>query len=173
MKTTDIPRRPPIIVGETDARRLTQLALEMVLTSPMLANLLLDELERAEIREDDEVPSDVVTVDSTVEFDDGVSPDRRTVHIVPPAEANPLTGRMSVFTHVGAGLIGLAPGQAILWPNEDGRRRPLKIFSVTRSNRDSSLPLKPQDPTVQTVELAPPAEATRRIHGAGLRISEP
>jgi regulator of nucleoside diphosphate kinase len=133
MRPAPGPFRPPIILGESDARQLTELALEMVFTSPRLANLLLDEIERAELRGDDEVPDDVVVIDSTVEFDDGPGAERQTVQIVPPARANPVEGKVSVFSLLGAGLIGLAPGQSILWPDDEGRRRPLRIFRVARS----------------------------------------
>ncbi|PZQ56447.1 MAG: transcription elongation factor GreAB, partial [Phenylobacterium zucineum] len=56
-----------------------------------------------------------------------------TIRLVYPAEADIAAGKVSVMTHVGAGLLGLAEGQAILWPDRDGRRRPLRIVAVQRS----------------------------------------
>ncbi|PZQ57294.1 MAG: transcription elongation factor GreAB, partial [Phenylobacterium zucineum] len=58
--------RPPITVGETDAERLTALALQMEARQPDVAGLLLDELERARVRPDASVPRGVVGMDSLV-----------------------------------------------------------------------------------------------------------
>ncbi|MEW5688399.1 MAG: nucleoside diphosphate kinase regulator [Pseudomonadota bacterium] len=124
--------RPPITVGETDAERLTALALQMEGRHPDVAGLLLDELERARVRPDAAVPKGVVGMDCLVEFVDEAHGAPRKVQLVYPAEADIAAGRVSVMTHVGAGLLGLAEGQAILWPDRDGRRRPLRILSVQR-----------------------------------------
>lgn len=126
--------RPPIIVGETDAERLTALALQMEARHPDVAGLLLDELERARIRPDARVPEGVVGMASLVDYVDeahGQAP--RTVRLVYPAEADIAEGRVSVMTHVGAGLLGLTQGQSILWPDREGRRRALRVVGVRRA----------------------------------------
>jgi hypothetical protein len=33
---------------------------------------------------------------------------------------------------LGAGLLGMAVGQTILWPTQDGRERPLTVLRVSR-----------------------------------------
>jgi regulator of nucleoside diphosphate kinase len=37
-----------------------------------------------------------------------------------------------VLSLVGAGLLGMAAGQTILWPMQDGRERPLTVLRVSR-----------------------------------------
>jgi regulator of nucleoside diphosphate kinase len=130
--------RPPVVLTETDAERLTALALKMEGRAPEVAGLLLGEVERAFVRPDLLVPDDVVRMGSVVAFVDEAPAHApaegdaapRTVQLVYPAEADIAAGRISVLTHVGAGLIGLAAGQAILWPDRDGRRRPLRVLRV-------------------------------------------
>lgn len=125
--------RPPIVLGETDAERLTALALQAEARIPEVAGLLLDELERARIKPDRLVPAGVVGMDSTVEFVDEAHGAPRTVTLVYPGEADIAAGRISVLTHVGAGLIGLSQGQSIVWPDRDGKTRALRVVSVRRA----------------------------------------
>jgi len=130
MSPSTASRRPPIILAETEAERLSALALQMEHRSPFAASLLLDEIERAELRPDAEVPADVVRMRSTVVFFDDSHGTTRTVQVVYPTEADVAAGRISVMAPVGAGLIGLAAGQSIRWPDRDGRERSLRILRV-------------------------------------------
>ncbi|WP_068874519.1 MULTISPECIES: nucleoside diphosphate kinase regulator [unclassified Phenylobacterium] len=130
--TARAPARPPITLSETDAERLTALALQAEDRTPELAGLLLAELERARIRPDGKTAPDVVGVGSSVEFVDEAHGEPRTVQLVWPGEADIAAGKVSVLTHVGAGLLGLSAGQSILWPDRDGRKRALRIVSVRR-----------------------------------------
>lgn len=123
---------PKIIVGATDAERLNALALAAEARLPDVSEALLDELERAEIRPDDAVPGDVVAMGSTVRFLDEAHGTDLTVRLVYPAEADISDGRISVLTPIGAGLLGLSPGQTILWPDRDGRERSLRVLEVLR-----------------------------------------
>lgn len=126
------PARPPIIIRRTDADRLSSLAEQMERSSPMAAHLLLDEIERAEIREDGAVPDDVVGMYSLVEFTDEGHDKPRVVQLVYPAQADIGAGRISVLTPMGAGLVGLSAGQTILWPDREGHERPIQVLKVTR-----------------------------------------
>lgn len=130
MSPSTASKRPPIILAESEAERLSALALQMEDRAPFAANLLLDEIERAELRPDAEVPDDVVRMRSTVVFFDDSHGTTRTVQLVYPTEADVAAGRISVMAPVGAGLIGLAAGQNIRWPDRDGRERSLRILRV-------------------------------------------
>jgi len=127
--------RPNIILAETEAARLSALALKMEKAAPFAAGLLLDEIERAEIRADGAVPDDVVRMHSTLQFIDGAKGRPRTVVLVYPSEADIAAGKISVLTPVGAGLLGLAARQTIRWPDRDGRERPLKVLKVKPPER--------------------------------------
>lgn len=131
MAATTAPARPKIILAESEAEALSTLATQMEASAPQAADLLLDEIERADVLPDTAMPAGVVRMGSTVEFLDEAHGSRRTVQLVYPADADIAAGRISVLTPVGAGLIGLSKGSEIRWPDRDGRERTLRILSVS------------------------------------------
>lgn len=125
-------RRPPIILGRTDADRIASLATKMEASNPELADLLLGEIERADVRDDKKVPASTVGMQSIVEFLDEAHGSTRSVQLVYPPDADIAAGRISVLTPVGAGLIGLSTGQSITWPDRGGKERLLRILKVDK-----------------------------------------
>lgn len=126
----DAVARPRIIMAETEVERLSTLALQMEQAAPLAADMLLQEIDRAEIRPDEQMPDHVVRMRSTVRFEDDAHGAARSVLLVYPKEADIEAGKISVLSLVGAGLIGLSPGQTILWPDRDGHERALRILKV-------------------------------------------
>lgn len=122
--------RPRIIMAETEVERLSTLALQMEQAAPLAAEMLLREIDRAEVRPDAQMPDHVVRMRSTVRFEDDAHGVARSVLLVYPKEADIAAGKVSVFSLVGAGLIGLSPGQEIAWPDRDGHERLLRILKV-------------------------------------------
>jgi regulator of nucleoside diphosphate kinase len=127
--------RPPIHLIDADYDLIAGLALSIERRSPELSRMLLDEINRAEIHEPDDVPPDLVTLGSEVEFLDVDTGATRKVRLVLPAQADIDAGRVSILTPMGAGLIGLRKGQSIDWPRPDGRPRELRILDVCRPAR--------------------------------------
>ena len=126
----DAVSRPRIIMAETEVERLSTLALQMEQAAPLAADMLLQEIDRAEIRPDALMPDHVVRMRSTVRFEDDASGVARSVLLVYPKEADIEAGKVSVLSLVGAGLIGLSVGQTIQWPDRDGHERALRILKV-------------------------------------------
>ena len=135
LSQTDADVRPRIIMAETEVERLSTLALQMEQAAPIAADMLLQEIERAEIRPDAEMPGHVVRMRSTVRFEDDANGVARSVLLVYPKEADIAAGKISVLSLVGAGLIGLSVGQAIEWPDRDGHARVLRILKVEPPGR--------------------------------------
>ena len=122
---------PRIIVSEAEENRLTALATASMLTGRAdgAARVLLAEMERAQVVPDNAVPSDVVRMNSYVQFEiDGSN--RRRVQVVYPGEANIDDNKISVLTPIGAALIGLSPGQVMLLNGQDGRPHKLSVLAV-------------------------------------------
>lgn len=120
-----------IIVTETDLTRLQRvLDLHGEGRNAELAEMLEQELSRAEVMSSQEVPADVVTMNSTVVFEDEETGTRRTVTLCYPHDARSDEGRISVLAPVGSALIGLSVGQSIEWPIPGGRTRTLRIVAV-------------------------------------------
>ena len=95
-----------------------------------LADALDAELDRAVRVPDEEVPPDVVTMNSRVVFEEVAGGIRREVVLVYPSHANVREGRLSVLAPIGAALIGLSTGQEIDWTLPNGREVVLRILSV-------------------------------------------
>ena len=113
--------KPPIHISETDYALIASQAMRLEATAPQVAEMLLDEIDRAQVHSRDELPGDVATLGSVVTFVDESTGVRRCVQIVLPADADIERGSLSIVSQVGAGLIGLSAGQSIDWPCPDGR----------------------------------------------------
>ena len=127
------PAKPPIHISESDYALIASQAMRLEATAPQVAEMLFDEIDRAEVHSRDELPGDVVTLGSVVTFVDESTGVRRSVQIVLPAEADIEGGSLSIGSQVGAGLIGLSAGQSIDWPCPDGRPRTLRIVDVVQN----------------------------------------
>jgi regulator of nucleoside diphosphate kinase len=123
--------RPPLLMSTGDHARLVALAGVIARRSPLVARLLLEEADRAEVMPaDGRVPTGVIALGSVVEFRDAATGETRRVQVVLPGEADIAEGRISVLSLVGAGLMGLSEGQSIDWPTQDGRLRRLTVLRV-------------------------------------------
>lgn len=131
----DAVARPHLIMAETEVEHLSALALQMEQAAPLAADMLLREIDRAEVRPDADMPDHVVRMRSTVRFEDDAHGAARSVLLVYPKEADIAAGKISVLSLVGAGLIGLSVGQAIQWPDRDGHERLLRILKVEPPGR--------------------------------------
>lgn len=123
--------RPPIHLIDSEAERLGDLALAAEARLPEVAALLLREIERAAVHGVDSFPQGVVRMGARVDFIDEGSGAHRTVELVYPPDADIAAGKLSILSLVGAGLIGLAEGQTIRWPDRSGAERVLRIEKVT------------------------------------------
>ena len=122
--------RPAIILIDTEAESLFQLADAAQGKSQLAADLLLQELDRAETVERSAIPADVVTMHSRVEFVDERSGEKHEVELVYPGEADSGLKRISVLTPIGAGLIGMRTGATIEWPDRAGTVRRRRVEQV-------------------------------------------
>lgn len=88
------------------------------------------ELDRASIINDNEVPDDLVTMNSKVKFLNIQENKEMTISLVYPSDANFAEGKISVLASLGSAIIGLRVGQEINWMFPDGKTRTLKILEV-------------------------------------------
>jgi regulator of nucleoside diphosphate kinase len=128
----EAPRaRPALIIEAEDYERLRHVALQARALQPALAERLLEEIERADLRPSDEVPLDVVAIGSDVTFFEDDSEQAETVRLVLPWEADLEPGWVSILTPLGAALLGLSVGQSIHW-EVDGQTRRLTVIGVNQ-----------------------------------------
>ena len=128
--------RPPIHLLASESDMVATLALQAEHRQPVVAAMLLEEIERAELHEADTLPDNAVTIGSEVDFVDERTHQLRSVELVLPAMANIAEGRISILTPMGAALYGLNAGTSIDWPDLDGDERRIRILRVRQPQPD-------------------------------------
>lgn len=123
-------KRPEITVSTADLDRLEGLLGELRAGAPEIADGLRSELDRARIVEPDEVPKDVVTMNSTVRFVDEESGKEFERTLCYPGEATGGVDKVSILAPLGSALLGLSVGQRIDWPVPGGRTVHIRILEV-------------------------------------------
>ncbi len=84
---------------------------------------LQGELERARVVAPDQVPPDVVTMNSRVVLRDADSGDEITCTLVFPVDADMSKGAVSVLAPVGTAILGYREGDTIEWRVPSGQKR--------------------------------------------------
>lgn len=99
--------RPAIILNELDAARLDTLLEQPAFASLPVAEALNNELDRAEMLSPENMPADVVTMNSRVKFRDLSSKEEHVRTLVYPASLKDSAAELSVMAPIGAALLGL------------------------------------------------------------------
>jgi regulator of nucleoside diphosphate kinase len=135
-------QRPRIHLLASESDFVADLALHIEHRQPVVAAMLLEEIERAELYEPGALPEDAVRLGSEVDFVDDRTRQLRKVKLVLPAEANIAEGRISILTPMGAALYGLRAGRSIDWPALDGNERRISIVRVAQraAEKDAAAP---------------------------------
>ncbi|MGO4476835.1 nucleoside diphosphate kinase regulator [Massilia sp. 2TAF26] len=118
--------RPNITVSTLDMARLEALFDDMPVIPGDREYNLLDELGRADVVDPDEVPSNVVTMNSTVRFAVDHPPQEFCMTLVYPKDVAFGSDRLSVMSPIGSALLGLAVGDTIEWARPGG-----ELFKLT------------------------------------------
>jgi regulator of nucleoside diphosphate kinase len=123
-------KKPRIAIPAEQFERLRNLADSASVHSPMIAEFLYEELERAHLIRPGKPSIHVVQIGSVVEFREGAHGNVRRATLVYPAHADIGNGMISVLTPVGVALLGMMAGQTISYRSFDGKFRELSVLSV-------------------------------------------
>ncbi|MDT3707125.1 MAG: nucleoside diphosphate kinase regulator [Thiobacillus sp.] len=126
----EITTRPAIIVSEPDLERLEAMLASLPDTHPG-AEALREELDRAQILPAEEMPADVVTMNSRIRFVVEPAGKEVEVDLVYPRDLTGLPDQLSVTTPAGIAVLGLAVGQQIEWLAPNGQAVRARIVDVT------------------------------------------
>lgn len=123
-------KKPPIIISSLDAARLEKML--DALDGRQIPNIddLQAELARANIVKPEEMPHDVVTMNSTVVFRMESSSTEFSLTLVYPNDIDDGTGKISVLAPVGSALLGLREGDEMSWPKPGGGLLKVRILKV-------------------------------------------
>lgn len=122
-----------IFLTEHDHKRLVTL-LDVALNSPDTSlrgdlRRLNVELERAQIVPSEQIPPDVITLNSQVVVEDLEDREQSTWLLTFPHHANVNENRLSVLSPVGTALLGARKGEVVEWHAEGGGGK-LKIKDI-------------------------------------------
>lgn len=123
-------KRPKIVISSTDLARLEKL-LESLSDGAFPGKAELEaELDRADVVEPQEIPSSVVTMNSTVRFRVDSTDEEFCLTLVYPKDVDASGGTISILAPVGSALLGLSEGDQIEWPKPGGGTLQVRIVEV-------------------------------------------
>ena len=122
--------KPSIVLSTLDMDRIEALMEKLPSNFPGLSTLQA-ELDRADVLEPQDMPADVVTMNSRVQFSLLESGKQQTLHLVYPKEADGSPDKVSVFAPVGTALLGLRIGDSLQLPSPTGKSVTVKVEAIT------------------------------------------
>jgi regulator of nucleoside diphosphate kinase len=121
-----------IFLTQYDVQRLE----EIILNPGLLAHaqpenliVLRDELSRANVVAPEDIPADVVTMNSTVHIVDMKTREEEIYTLVYPSEADINESKISVLAPIGTAMLGCKAGDVFTWSVPQGERK-LRIKKV-------------------------------------------
>jgi len=135
-----IMNHTPIYISRDDYSKLRLLIATALYSraSTALAKLR-DELDRAAVIDPAAFPTDIVTMNSTVEFEDLGSHEIEEYTITFPENAEIERRRISILAPIGTALIGCRVGDLVKWSTPGGIRQ-LKVRRVTAATPAATVP---------------------------------
>lgn len=121
-----------IQITELDRKRLIDLIVEAQSGEYRKSVYLEDlrgELERAGVVPPEEIPGDVITMNSTVVLNDQETGEEETYTLVYPEDADTAQGKISILAPIGTAMLGYRMGDVFEWEVPSGKRR-LKVEKV-------------------------------------------
>lgn len=116
----------PICITEFDLERLRKLLVDLQTTdyrkSEYVKRLQL-EIDRAAVVQSKDIPSDVVTMNSTVCIEDVDTNEEEIYTLVFPEDADLEQGKISILAPVGTAMLGYEVGDSFEWEVPAGTRR--------------------------------------------------
>ena len=130
------PTATPVILTRTDYEILNSYVKNlhgMQVNERENFSKLSGELKKAQIVEDDNLPSNIVRLGSTVVIKDLRTNRDMTVTIVLPLKADIKQKKVSVLAPIGTALIGFKKDQTVSW-NVPSGKKDFKIMNVINEN---------------------------------------
>jgi regulator of nucleoside diphosphate kinase len=128
----DMMNEKNILITELDRQRLIDLIVEAQsgeYRGSIYLEKLRGELDRAQIVSPQQIPGDVITMNSKVIVRDLDSGEDETYTLVYPEQANAAEGKISVLAPIGTAMLGYRIGDVFEWEVPAGKRR-LRIEKI-------------------------------------------
>ena len=121
-----------IQITELDQKRLLDLIREAQsgeYRKSVYIEKLRGELERAQVVSSQEIPGDVITMNSTVTLTDLDINEEETYTLVYPEHADSAQSKISILAPIGTAMLGYRVGDVFEWDVPAGKRR-LKVTKI-------------------------------------------
>lgn len=122
--------KPNIVISKIDLERLEKLVDNLTLEQCPNLDELIDELNRAQVLEPNDMPGNVVTMNSSVRFKVLSTQKEFSMHLVYPKDMQGSSNTISILAPIGSALIGLQEGDKISWPKPGGGNIDVEIIKV-------------------------------------------
>ena len=117
--------QPKIFVTTKDAGKLRELirkAYHSEYRGSDYLKKLAEEIEKASVVEPDQIPSDVITLNSTARLVDQNTDEEMLYTLVFPEEADISQGKISILAPIGTAMLGYKLGNTFEWDTPGGKR---------------------------------------------------
>lgn len=122
--------RPDITISSLDSERLYDLIDSLPKNSVSGIDELEEELGRATVVPPKEIPSTIVTMNSTVKFFVESTQKEFELTLVYPKNTDSSGKTISILAPVGSALLGLSIGDEIEWPKPGGGNLKVRITEI-------------------------------------------
>ena len=117
--------QPSIFLTTKDVEKLRDLIREAYHTDYRGSDylkLLAGEMEKASVVRPDQIPSDVITLNSKVCLVDQQTNEEMIYSLVFPEDADPSQGKISILAPIGTAMLGYKVGDTFEWDTPGGKR---------------------------------------------------
>ena len=123
-------RKPQLILSSLDLDRIEAL-LAAIPSSAFAGKAELQaELDRADVLPPEQMPPNVVTMNSTVQFSIVETGKELRLTLVYPRDLDGSADKVSIFAPVGSALLGLSVGDELSWPGPGGKAMTVRVKEV-------------------------------------------
>ena len=117
--------QPKIFVTTKDAEKLRDLIRDAYHTEYRGSDYLKQlagEIEKASVVQPDQIPSDVITLNSTARLVDQETNEEMIYTLVFPEDADTSQGKISILAPIGTAMLGYKVGDTFEWDTPGGKR---------------------------------------------------
>ena len=118
-------KQPSIFITTKDAAKLRKLIREAYHSEYRGSDYLkelAEEMEKASVVNPDQIPADVITLNSTARLVDQETNEEMVYTLVFPEDADISRGKISVLAPIGTAMLGYKTGDAFEWDTPGGKR---------------------------------------------------
>ena len=120
-----VMNQPSIFITTKDAEKLRKLIREAYHSEYRGSDYLkklAEEMEKASVVNPDQIPADVITLNSTARLVDQATNEEMVYTLVFPEDADVSLGKISILAPIGTAMLGYKTGDTFEWDTPGGKR---------------------------------------------------